>query len=227
MAQLSLPYPTFTVDEIADAAEVTANFAAVVAMFAGGIADDNVSTNADLDGNKLSQTAGKRVPETRLENNAVSNRVLAADAVLTANILDDAVTAAKLADHATIDGNRAVTTNHVRDLNITKAKLAAGAASLDKTGLIVQVKAVQSATITAGSSLDVTPNTPIPTATQELIALYLDIPVSLGVDRPLVVHRKTSAPNYIALLHNASAGSVVVGGAGTNINVVFVSIART
>lgn len=41
-----------------------------------------------------------------------------------ATITDDSVDANKLKDDASIDANRAVTTNHIRDLNVTTAKLA-------------------------------------------------------------------------------------------------------
>ena len=44
--------------------------------------------------------------------------------VSTNSIVNDAVTADKLRDDATTDANRAVTTNHIRDLNITTGKLA-------------------------------------------------------------------------------------------------------
>lgn len=44
--------------------------------------------------------------------------------VATADIADDAVTAAELRDDASTDANRAVTTDHIRDLAVTNAKLA-------------------------------------------------------------------------------------------------------
>lgn len=47
--------------------------------------------------------------------------------VTTAKLQDDCVTAAKLADDASVDGNRAVTTNHLRDDCVTQAKINAGA----------------------------------------------------------------------------------------------------
>jgi hypothetical protein len=42
----------------------------------------------------------------------------------TGALVNDSVTSDKLADSASIDANRAVTTNHIRDLNVTTAKLA-------------------------------------------------------------------------------------------------------
>jgi len=53
-------------------------------------------------------------------------------AVGSTEIAEDAVTATELQDDASTDGNRAVTTNHVRDLAITEAKLANDAVALTK-----------------------------------------------------------------------------------------------
>lgn len=47
--------------------------------------------------------------------------------VSTASIVDDAVTSAKLRDDATTDANRAVTTNHIRDLSVTTGKIVGNA----------------------------------------------------------------------------------------------------
>lgn len=58
------------------------------------------------------------------------------DAVLLADVADDAVGAAQLRDDGATDANRAVTTNHVRDNAITQAKVgddAIGAAELKIT----------------------------------------------------------------------------------------------
>jgi hypothetical protein len=52
----------------------------------------------------------------------------------TAALQDDAVTAAKLRDDVSIDGNRAVTTDHIRDNAITTAKIAADNVTMDKLG---------------------------------------------------------------------------------------------
>jgi hypothetical protein len=61
-----------------------------------------------------------------------------ASCIATAALQNDAVTADKLADHATLDANRAVTTNHIWDLAVTAAKLANGsvtiATKLENTG---------------------------------------------------------------------------------------------
>lgn len=50
----------------------------------------------------------------------------------TAQIADDAVTADKLRDDASTDANRAVTTNHIRDVAVTTAKIADDAVTADK-----------------------------------------------------------------------------------------------
>jgi hypothetical protein len=64
-------------------------------------------------------------------------------AVSTAKIADDAVTADKLRDDASVDANRAVTTNHIRDANVTRAKLSAGAVA---TRVVVSKTAAYTAT---------------------------------------------------------------------------------
>lgn len=58
-----------------------------------------------------------------ITNNAVTTVSIQDSAVTTAKIADDAVTAAKLADSASVDSSRAVTTDHIRDANITGNKL--------------------------------------------------------------------------------------------------------
>lgn len=51
----------------------------------------------------------------------------------TSALVDDAVTATKLRDDTTIDNNRAVTTNHIRDNAVTMDKLAGGVLPTDIT----------------------------------------------------------------------------------------------
>ena len=51
----------------------------------------------------------------------------------TSALVDDSVTATKLRDDPTIDNNRSVTTNHIRDNAVTMDKLAAGALPTDIT----------------------------------------------------------------------------------------------
>jgi hypothetical protein len=61
---------------------------------------------------------------TRVGGNIASTITELGGPVGTADLADDSVTADKLADHATTDASRAVTTNHIRDLAVTVAKLA-------------------------------------------------------------------------------------------------------
>ncbi len=58
-----------------------------------------------------------------LTSDAVATASIQASAVTTAKIADDAVTADKLRDDASVDANRAVTTDHIRDYAITLPKL--------------------------------------------------------------------------------------------------------
>lgn len=91
---------------------VLANDQAIIAQVNGNLADVNIATGAAINGSKLAQTAGLRVPTDAIE--------------------DDAITAAKLRDDGAVDGNRAVTTDHIRDAAITSAKLGALAVLLSK-----------------------------------------------------------------------------------------------
>jgi hypothetical protein len=77
--------------------------------------------------------------------------VVGEEAVITATIRNDAVTADKLADSSSVDLDRAVTTNHIRNNAVTSGKLASnltlsGITTLSGTGKIQQLieKAVHS-----------------------------------------------------------------------------------
>jgi len=59
---------------------------------------------------------------------------IADGSVSTAKLADDSVTSDKLRDDASVDGNRAVTTNHIRDGAVTTLKIAADAVTMDKLG---------------------------------------------------------------------------------------------
>jgi hypothetical protein len=99
----------FVAGEDALAEDVNTNFDRIAGRFNAGILDEDLSPSANIKGYKISSAAGDRVPETRLENNAVSARVLQSD--LSAG--------APLAAVATAA--------HIKDGIITSAKLAAGA----------------------------------------------------------------------------------------------------
>lgn len=58
-----------------------------------------------------------------LTPDAVNTAAIQDDAVTTAKLADDSVTADILADSTSVDGDRAVTTNHIRDAAITPRKL--------------------------------------------------------------------------------------------------------
>lgn len=57
-----------------------------------------------------------------------------ATTITTAMMVADSVTSTILANHASVDGSRAVSTNHIKDLNVTTGKLAANVLSADATG---------------------------------------------------------------------------------------------
>ena len=70
-------------------------------------------------------------------DNTISRwRVIAAPLIGTAQIENDAVTDAKLRDDAAVDTNRAVTTDHIRDLAVTEAKIGALAVTSGKIGAL-------------------------------------------------------------------------------------------
>jgi hypothetical protein len=78
---LTIPF-TFVAKTKAKASEVNANFAATAAKFsegAGGINDTDVSSTADINANKLSSTANKRITVAKFEDDAVDGRVLKDD----------------------------------------------------------------------------------------------------------------------------------------------------
>lgn len=64
----------------------------------------------------------------------VSTTDLADLSVTTVKLANDAVTASKLADDVSVDANRAVTTDHIRDSAITAAKIAVAVAGNGLTG---------------------------------------------------------------------------------------------
>lgn len=76
-AGVTLPFD-LEQDVFAFVDRVMANFNALAGKF-GAIVDGDIATNADIDGNKLSSTSGKQIPEPKLQNNACSARVLASD----------------------------------------------------------------------------------------------------------------------------------------------------
>jgi len=116
MALVTLPHP-LTAGTPARGSEVLANDNAILTQAVNGnIEDVNVKVGAAINGSKLSNVAGSRVPTDRIE--------------------DDAVTSDKLREDATVDANRAVTTDHIRDAAVTAAKIAAQAVIQSKLKLL-------------------------------------------------------------------------------------------
>lgn len=99
----SLPNPLRDGIDVARGSEVYANDQALLDVLDHGIDFENLAANPNFPGTCISSTPGSRLPESRIE--------------------DDAVTFDKLRDDATVDANRTVGTNHIRNLSVTKAKL--------------------------------------------------------------------------------------------------------
>jgi hypothetical protein len=94
----------------AKASEVNANFQALAAKFTegpGGIGNADVAAAAGIYGSKLSNVPGNRIPNPRFEDDSIDARVLR--------------------DDATVDANRSVNTNHLRDSAVTAPKIGTAA----------------------------------------------------------------------------------------------------
>lgn len=102
----------------------------------GTMQDDKVDgrnlKSTVADGATLEASASTGVKVIRIKDLGVSTVKIAALAVSTAKLAELAVDAAKLKSDATVDANRAVTTNHVRDAAITAPKLATNSVLYDK-----------------------------------------------------------------------------------------------
>lgn len=83
--------------------------------------DDNWTA---IDNHDHSTGKGTQIPEDGIGSLAVTNGKIATNAVDARTITADAVTSSELRDDASVDANRAVTTDHIRDQNVTFAKLA-------------------------------------------------------------------------------------------------------
>lgn len=118
----------------------------VHALPVGTTAPQNIGTTAAIGTSGNVSDAGH---VHIIGSGAISSAAMMADSVVsTAKIVNDAVTADKLADSTSVDANRAVTTNHVRDSAITTAKIANNAVTVDK---IVNSTIVKSKVNTAAS----------------------------------------------------------------------------
>lgn len=93
--------------------QVRANDDAIVAVVNGFIDDSNIVTGAAINGLKISNVAGARIRNDRMDDDSVDSRVL-----------DD--------DPAVGSPTAAVTANHIRGGAVTTEKLAAGAVTTAK-----------------------------------------------------------------------------------------------
>ena len=128
MALVALPNPLAD-GSTAFGSQVRGNDDAIVAQVNGNIEDVNVKVGAAIDGKKLSNVAGLRVPTDRIEDNAA--------------------TFDKVADSPSVNNDRAIGVNHIRDDSVIArtvknasigftpgGTLAAGAATSFDTGLL-------------------------------------------------------------------------------------------
>lgn len=131
------------------ASEVNANFAAIAAHFtegAGGIKDEDISSSAAINANKLSNLAGKRVPTDRIEDNAVTGDKLKDDPA---------------AGHANAGVNLA---DHIKDALIENKKLVAKTVAKDKLNYVEVTQAFSFglASVTTVNMTEVVPAPALP-----------------------------------------------------------------
>lgn len=104
-----------------------------LAVTSAKLATDAVETVKIKDGAVTSEKlASSAVGTTGLVDGSVSTAKLADDAVTTPKIAANAVDGAKLLSDPTVDANRAVSSNHIKNGAITAEKLAAASISADK-----------------------------------------------------------------------------------------------
>lgn len=99
--------------------DVTINSSGVTQIGAGTVGTTEIADNS-INHDKMTNNS---VNTDELHNSAVTTAKIADDAVTVDKIGDDAVTNVQLKDSASTDGDRAVTTNHIRNNAITKDKL--------------------------------------------------------------------------------------------------------
>lgn len=179
---------------IAFGSETRANEDAVVAQVNGNIEDVNISAAAAISARKLSTVAGLKVDEARIEA--------------------DAVTATILRDDATVDANRAVTTNHLRDSAVTTAKIGAAQVILSKIKTTTSTW-TPGGTILAGQSIN--SNTGVTTAQGVPLAIemrFAGAPAGVqGLTAIPWFFLNTSTNTYFIALGNPSlSGPVSVAG---------------
>ena len=84
---------------------------------------ETTSTGATVTGTLIADLADDSIDTEHYAASSVDSTALAAGAVIEAKVGNDQITADKLADHASTDSSRAVTTDHIRDNAITIAKI--------------------------------------------------------------------------------------------------------
>jgi hypothetical protein len=175
----------FVADTDADADEVNSNFDIIASRFNYGIMDEDINDLAGITGTKLSDQSGKRIPTSRLENNAVDDRVLGHD--------------------ISQNANRAVGTDHIKDASVTLPKLAAG------IGQAILV--TESFTITfyasAYSYADVVLTVPRSKVLWDLVACYVKDVTNTGAVMPLSVwvSPNDTGANWSARIYGDLSGS--------------------
>ena len=96
--------------------QVRANDDAIVTQVNGNIEDVNIATGAAINGSKLSNVAGLRVPTDRIE--------------------DDAATFDKVRDSATVNADRAIGVNHIRDDSVIARTVKNGSTGFSPGGIL-------------------------------------------------------------------------------------------
>jgi len=118
MGLVTLPHNLVDGVDTALGTQVRANDQSILDQAVNGnITDVNISTGAAIQGSKLSNVAGSRVPTDRIE--------------------DDAVTFDKVRDSATIDGDRAIGVNHIRTDAVIARTVKAGSIGFTPGGTLV------------------------------------------------------------------------------------------
>lgn len=196
----------------ADGSEVYENIQTAVDLLNGNVDADNVSPTAALPGTVISTTSP--IPTNR--------------------IADDAVTADKLKDDAT-GAAGAVTTDHIRSLAVTKAKVAASTLTLAQTDIQRQAVAftldagvaASHSMLAASVSLETSGGTKYVASVMlaekqsavDSTTVYTAQTVTPGTD--ILIASRTVLAVYLSDLTYTAATRVLAG------NVVFISVANS
>jgi len=102
----------------------------------GTLNDDQIDGNAikasAVDGSTLETSAATGAKTLRVKDGGIVAAKIGAGAVITAKLATDSVDNTILKDDASVDANRAVTTDHLRDASVTAAKLASDSVTAPK-----------------------------------------------------------------------------------------------